>query len=612
MQLCVLVPDVFAAPVSAEATVDKTDVFVGEPFTLQIQVMGSESPDQPKLPAMGGFNVAFVGGTQNSSTSIQIVNGRMSKDIRKGYIFSYRLTPLRKGKLLIPAITVMANGNSAVTRPIPITAREPEEIDDFKLRIHLSKTRIYVGEPVILGVTWYLGSDVRNAAISFPWLQNDNGVYIFDQKVNISAQKAYYRVPLNDGEVIGEKGKEILNGNTYGTLRFEKVLIFEKPGDVAIDPATVSFQALVGYRKRNDPFDDDFFSNFFNDRFSALQREGVYQQFVIPSNAISLTVMDLPAKGRPADFSGLVGNYHLTASAKPVSVNVGDPITLTLELSGSPYLQPVKLPQLSQQPALVRDFKIPAEQADGEVTEGKKIFTQTLRPLRADVKEIPPVTLSYFDTQDGIYKTARTEAIPLEVSPTRIVTARDAEGFSRPVAVGSEVETFSGGIAHNYEDSGVLSNQIHNPVAWVMSVRGAATLVVPPILYLLFLGGSFFYQMKTADPAGARAKHAFTRLQKKMKQAKQGKNSQQMTMDLLDAVKNYLGDKLRIPAGALTFMDVRDPLIGRGADLQTLEGLKMFFAECEAARYGGAPENSETVNLYDRVQDLVKTLEKIL
>jgi BatD DUF11 like domain len=602
---------VSAGSLSAQAAVDNSDVFVGEPFTLQIQVSGSESPQRPDLSHIDGFNVTFQGGTQNSSSSIEIINGRVTRNVQEGYIFSYRLTPLRKGKLLIPPVKVNANGEIASTSPIWITAREPKETGDFKLRLNLSKIRCYVGEPVILTVTWYLGSDVQNADITFPFLQNNDRFYIADQKVYTSSGKQYYRIPLNGGEVIAEKGQKELDGRSYGTLTFEKVLIPENPGNIVIDQATVSFQALVGYRRQNNPFNDNFFSDFFNDKFFSMGRQGVYKQLVVPSNAASLNVLSLPLKDRPPDFSGLVGSYHMTATAQPTSVNVGDPITLTIALSGPPYLEPVQLPPLAQQPALSRDFKIPGERSTGEISGDKKIFTQTIRPLRPDVKEIPPITLSYFDTNARSYRTIKTQAIALSVSPTRVVTAKDAEGIASPVPAGSDVGTFSGGIANNYEDSGVLSNQMHNPVAWLASAPGMGALAVPPALYLVLFMGSFFYRRKKADPAGAQAKNAGSRLIKSVDSAKRAPSPEQAKTDMLDAIKNYLGDKLRIPAGALTFEDVRDKLALKGADPETLSSLKAFFADCEAACYGLAAAD-DVADTFDKVQDLVKKLEKIL
>jgi len=113
-------------------------------------VSGADNPQQPDTSGIKDFTVVFQGGQQNSSSSITIINGKVTKEVNEGYYFSYQLTPARSGHLIIPSLTVKAGNNSAVTESIQITAREPSETEDFKFRVSLSQNRCYVGEPVIL------------------------------------------------------------------------------------------------------------------------------------------------------------------------------------------------------------------------------------------------------------------------------------------------------------------------------------------------------------------------------------------------------------------------------------------------------------------------------
>src|SRR5262245_6018297 len=47
-------------------------------------------------------------------------------------------------------------------------------------------------------------------------------------------------------------------------------------------------------------------------------------------------VEEPPVAGRPEDFSGLVGVYRISSSASPTEVNVEDPLTLTVRITGDP------------------------------------------------------------------------------------------------------------------------------------------------------------------------------------------------------------------------------------------------------------------------------------
>ncbi|RJP90887.1 MAG: protein BatD [Desulfobacteraceae bacterium] len=592
-------------PFSAEVRLAQAEVFVGEPVTMQIIVSGSESPDQPDLSQMDGFSVSFQGGSQNSSRSISIINGRMTQDVRQGYVFSYQIIPLREGRIEIPPISVSADGQTASTRPVSILAQKPTETDEFKLRMRVSKNSCYVGEPVTLTVTWYLAGDVDTASFSIPFLENKDRFFVADPPVDTRSGKQYYRIPANSGEIIVEKGQGELNGRVYSTLSFQKVLIPGRSGTLSIDPVTVTYKTLTGYRNQRRPFGDEFFSNFFNQNM----RQGVYRQGIAPSNRLDLEVKELPMAGRPEDFSGLVGDYSIAAEATPTTVNVGDPVTLTVAVSGPEFLEPVELPPLQKQPDLIRDFKVPSERAAGEISGDRKIFTHTIRPLRADVSAVPPLLLSYFDTRTETYQTARTAPIPLTVSPTRMVTAKDAEGLLSNDPAGSQIETWAAGIAHNYEDDSVLNRQTHDPALWLSSPAGLAVLMLPPVFYFLLFAGTWVYRKKKTDPGLSLAKKAGIRLAREISAA-QAIGTPEMAAAILEAFKTYLRAKLRLQPGVLTFQDVAGPLRLKKIDPEALAELESLFADGEAARYGNARAGGESA--VEMARNLQKKLDRLL
>ena len=602
MLLCFAAPAA-ATSLTAEVRVAQTEAFVGEPVTMQIVVSGSESPAQPDLSHVDGVSVSFQGGSQNSSRSISIINGRMTQEVREGYVFSYQITPLRAGIITIPPIQVVSGSETAVTRPVSLQASKPSETEDFKLRMSLSRNTCYVGEPVTLTVTWYLSGDVETANFAIPFLEDKDRFFVADPKIDTNSGKQYYKIPANSGEIIVEKGQGELDGRVYSTLWFQKILIPKKSGIIALDPITVSFKALTGYRNRS--LNDEFFSNFLNQHM----RQGVYRQGVALSNSLAVVVKDLPLEGRPADFSGLVGDYQIAAQASPVTVNVGDPITLTVWVGGPEFLDPVELPPLQKQPDLVRDFKVPSEMAAGEISGNRKIFTQTIRPLKADVAEVPPLSLSYFDTRTGTYQTARTASIPLTVSPTRMVTAKDAEGFVSGGPSGSQVKTRAAGIAHNYEDDHVLIRQTHDPAVWVRSPAGIVTLVLPPGLYLLLFAGTWVVRKKKTDPAAGLAKKAGARLNRKILQIQQNASSTQAKAEILEAFKTYLREKFRLAPGALTYSDVAALLGPKGIDVDTLAEVKTLFADGEAARFGATDGSDPADSMAERARNLMKMIE---
>ncbi|MCU0600695.1 MAG: BatD family protein [Desulfobacterales bacterium] len=77
--LCLKISFGFAQPFSAQLAISDSEVFVGQPFTIQIQISGSDSPQQPDMSDLDGFDISFQGGSQNSSSSIQIINGQITR-----------------------------------------------------------------------------------------------------------------------------------------------------------------------------------------------------------------------------------------------------------------------------------------------------------------------------------------------------------------------------------------------------------------------------------------------------------------------------------------------------------------------------------------------------
>ena len=260
----VLGPATAAEPLTVQALVEKNQVILGAPFLFQIRVDGSESPQKPDLAALSDFSVEDLGGQQNSSQSVTIINGRMQRVVQRGYVFSYRLTAKKKGMLTIPAIAVTAGAQRASTRPVTIRVAAPSETEDFKLRVSLSEKKAYVGQPVVMTFTWYLGKNVQDISFNLPVL-TDKRFQTADPQVSFDPNRNL-RIPLGAGQVIAEKGQETLDGKQYMTVQFRKILIPKQAGAITLPQATVAGKALQGYQqnRRRSVFDDFFNDDVFN------------------------------------------------------------------------------------------------------------------------------------------------------------------------------------------------------------------------------------------------------------------------------------------------------------------------------------------------------------
>ena len=588
-------------PLQVRAAVQSQRVYVGQQFLLQVQVQGTDRPDPIDVrPLETDFVVTEAGGGASNSTSVSIVNGRMTQQVLRGYNFNFRLAARSAGGAVIPAIVVTAAGRSATTQPVRLQVLPPEENDDFRFRLSLSERRAYVGQPVALRAVWYIGREIQEFSFTMPLL-DDRRFEILDLPSDTTTgqqQADRMEIRLGDRRAVARKGTGELDGRRYTVLSFEKLLIPREPGSVALPQATVTFVTpKPSPSGRRDPFDDFFGGGLFSGVFGG-QRE--LETLAIPSNRPRLEVLDLPLEGRPARFNGWIGEFRLRAEAKPTSVAVGEPITLGLTVRGAGMLETARFPDLDEAPELVRDFNVPSETGAGEIRGEEKFFTQTLRARHDGINEIPAIELPYFDPSSGEYRIARSDPIALEVEPSRIVTAEDAEGVGVAGPRQLEIETREEGIAHNYVDASALEPM---PGGWTARLRplgpmplALAMLAVPP---LMLLGWQ-------ASRGGAGVLHparVFVRSHRsRWKRAAdkidvEASSGSEVAEAVLAGLRDYLASRLggtATEAAAWTYGDVAKRLIDLHgntmrdpANHETLEALRDVFERCEAGSYAG-------------------------
>jgi hypothetical protein len=130
----------------------------------------------------------------------------------------------------------------------------------------------------------------------------------------------------------------------------------------------------------------------------------------IPVETKVISIQPLPETGRPKDFSGLVGRFTFTAIPTPLTIALGDLITVTFTIEGDllpdTYLKPVIKPG-----ADLKVYELKPVKSDN--TPERHVSTQTLVPSHITLTAIPSCTLSYFDTRSLRYETLRAGPFPL-------------------------------------------------------------------------------------------------------------------------------------------------------------------------------------------------------
>ena len=614
-------------PLRAAAAVQSRQVYVGQHFLLQIQVQGTDQPDAVDIgPLENDFTVSEAGGGASNSTSVSIVNGRMTRQVQRGYNFNYRLAARRAGNVQIPALLISSGGSSVRTAPIALRVMPPQENDDFKLRLGLSESRAYIGQPVTLTVEWYLAREVREYSFTMPLLE-DRRFEIVDPPAagSGSGSKDEIEIQLGDRRATGRTSRGELNGRQYTVLRFQKLLIPREAGNIRLPQATVTFTSpQPGQQRRRGLFDDFFGGGAFSGVFGG---GPVLETLAIPSGRPSLEVLELPTSGRPRAFNGWIGKFELRAEAAPSSVKVGEPITLRLQVTGSRVSSTLPLPALDQQSALARDFRVPREIGAGESRDGALHFTQTLRARHDAIDAIPPIELPYFDPDLGEYAIAESQPLPLSVEPSRIVTAEDAEGLGSSAPRQLEVESSEQGIGHNYTDAAALVQMQGGAGAWLRPLGptwlALLLLGLPPLAYGALLAGNLQGQSRRVFGWRSKSPHARWRNAVGASAVDRWSESE-AAQAVLAALREYFGARLEGRAGsaaAWTYSDIEARLAARlsrgggdAVDADSLALLRSVFERCEASTYagGGAQDSDWVRHLVDDANSAVLSIEEAL
>ena len=563
-----------AQNVSVQAAVERAEVYVGEPFRFRIAVSGSDQVAAPNLEPVAGFAVRALGGGPNNSEIVTTINGTTTRQVNRGYVLNYELTAAAAGELTIPALTLQVEGQSQATRPIRIRARAPQPIEDYRLQLALDREQVWVGEPVLLTTTWLWNAELgpeRVQGFSHPVLDGaaKRGLS-YEHRAPAGNRNDPVRLPVAGRDVLWQRGQTRIDGERFASLSFATMLLSEQPGQLHIGSATVVFEGVAGYRTVRDFFGRNV-------------RQPVRQRFVVPSNELHLRVNALPEQGRPEDFSGLVGRFEIAVRAAPIEVKVGDPMELTVTITGSGDLRRLQAPDLTLLSGF-REFRV-SEDSPPALTPGQATVRHTLRALHHEVTEIPAVRITVFDADSGGYAELASEPIPITVHPTREVTLLDVEGGavggaanltpSGPVASSRE------GIAHNYAGPLLLADQRFDPLAFVASPGGLLALFAAPLL-LAGVHGALLLRRIRLRPRRPAA--ALANLRRTVTAA--GRDAVEPV--LLAALRRYLTDSLRARQAVHGFADVAGALRERGVADPALEELRLLFASLEAARYGGA------------------------
>ncbi|MEX2048145.1 MAG: BatD family protein [Gemmatimonadota bacterium] len=566
-------------------------VGVGRPFVVNVEVTGAQSvAEQPDLPDLGAF-AQYLGSSTQSS--MQMVNGRTSVSLT----LQYRFQALREGTYDIPAFDVPVGGRTLRTEPLRLTvsASPPPQsggqagggqggaaapgvgATDLFITAEASRSRVREGEPFVVEYRIWTLLDV--SSFNFTRIPEPQGFWVEDI------------TPQGQPQV----EQLVRNGQRYTTAVIRRVaLVPTGSGERTLEPLGLEVQVRV---RREDPF-----GGFFG--------RSPFGTAVVPtsvlSNPVTIAVEALPP-GRPEPFSGIVGSLSLSASLDRDSIATGDAVTLTLRASGEGNVRGIPSPVLG----LPADFETFPPEVDetvrpfGPGLTGEKTFTYVLIPRAPGAREIPPITMGFFDGAAGAYRTATTEGLGLTVTGT---------------ALGGPGLTGRGGVAQLREDIRFirLGDPGLRPVG--RNLLGSAGFWIFALLPVAGIGGAVALRrhrdLLEGDVAYARGRRASRVARKRLAQARglaAVTDTRAFYAEVARALRGLVADRMNVAEAGLLTADLDARLAGRGVEAGVSAEVRACLDHCDRQRFappGTDPE--EKARFLERVGDVMTRLDKAL
>lgn len=555
------------------ASLDRDTVTLGETVTLSLAFTDVTPKEVPTPPGVPNLQIAYVG----ESSQFNFNNGQSSSTVS----YNFQVSARQAGEYSIPAITTEVGGQKLTSQPLRLKVLAPNAPSQAAvnsgsqvafLKLVLPRKEVYVGETIIGQLQFYILSRMQGASQL--------------QLTGFPAEG------VNVGKMVESQHRQTQIGNSVYTIIPVSVpfKVF-KTGTLTIGPAT--FNLVINQR---DPFDP----------FGMLGR-GRAQQMALVAEPVTLQSSPLPRENVPANFNGAIGTYTMACSVGPTNVAVGDPITVKIQLSGRGSLESLSLPE---QPAW-HDFKTypptsKVETADEFGLQGTKTFEQVVTPQSADVKTLPGISFSFFDPEKKAYQTLVYPPTPLVVRPAGSVPTPTILASAR-----GETPPPTQDIVPNKQRLGTLGH-IQPPLVqqpWFLALQ-----TVP----LLGFVSAVFWRRRAEqfarNPRLRRQRQVALLIREGLNELNAlvtQNDSEKFFATLFRLLQEQLGERLDLPATAITEAVIDERLRPLGVEPKTLTALQELFHTCNLARYAPIKDRQELAALIPKLEAVLQSLREL-
>lgn len=551
-------------------------VAAGENFRVAYTINARDVEEFRMGNVPDGLEV-IAGPYTSQQSSYQMINGHTSSS--SSVTITYTLYAAKNGVFTIGSSQVLVGGKKLASRAVKINvtgqaAHNPNGStkmhgrndndephmrqagssisgSDLFIKVSANKKHVTEQEPILLTYKVYTLVELTQLEGKMPDLKG-----FHTQEVPLPQQKQFHT--------------EMVNGRPYKCVTWSQYVMYpQMTGKLEIP--SINFKGIVVQQNRNvDPMEA-----FFNGGSGYVE---VHKDIKAPGITISVD----PLPQRPADFSGGVGKFNISATIDKKEVKAGEPINIRVVVGGIGNLKLLKQPIIE----FPKDF----DQYDAKITdktrltanglEGNMIYDFLAVPRNQGQYTIPAIEFTYYDTSSSRYKTIKTQPFTIKVDKgDGSSNSNEGADFNKD----KDIHTLK------------LGKDCHQNISDMFygSVSYWICLLIPLLAFIALIIIFHRRAMENADIVKMRSNKAKKMATKRLKKAhllmvkhKQG----EFYDEVLRALWGYISYKLNIPVEKLNRENIREKMISHNVDEDTIKKFTTAIDECEFERY--APGDS--------------------
>jgi len=561
------------------AITSKTVLGINQRLKIEFNV-NKNGADNFKAPNFTNFTV--IAGP-SSSVSQSWVNGKSSYS--QSYI--YIIKPKAIGAFTIPSAKIEYNGKWVSSNTVKITVTEKVAIpknpndpnyiaqENIFLVASVSKTNPYVGESIYVEYRLYFSKKVGFGNVEFG--KNPKYEGFWNQEIKIK----------HNQEQTGDyKGKTL----RYITLR-KMLLIPQKSGKLYVNPMDMDMTVSVPTGRY------DFFGNpqtrKINAQYTSIRR--------------LVRVKALPSKGKPADFTGAVGEYSMAVTTNKKTLKASESTQIEVKITGKGNLKLFEIPKL----IVPADLEVytPERKLKSRTTlsglKGSLADNYSIVPEYKGKYIIPSVSFSYFNPKDKQYHSLTSKEIIIEVTEGKTLPSTTNDSTITKRLVTSAGGDFRFIQTKTQFNSTKKRDFFQSNLYYLLLILSFISIPIG-----ILIGKK--RKKIAADISGNKIKKADKLAKKYLSEAKkQINNKEAFYIALEKALHNFLKAKLHIETADSSQDKIAELLKNHQVQEVTINELKIVLDDCNLGRYAPAT-HIEMQNIYQKASSVLNRINSEL